>query len=156
MTRLLFTGLVLSMALLLCTATSAAASPAWYGTASVSGTVVDINTMTPVAGATVRAYPETYGARVAGVAKTDANGAFTINGLRGGPYRLQFDRSGYQHTAMLGIDVPPGGRLIEASPMAMYPEGAPVPKAASASSNVCAGLVQPGETSDVYVVCGDQ
>jgi len=140
-------GLMLAM-IAICLG-SVAASAAW--TASVSGRVVDVKTLLPVADATIRIYTER-GYDVMGKATSDAQGNFVIEGLRGGTYRLEFEKRGYQRTLELGLFIRPAERLIEAAPIAMYPDGVKVPRPASVS-DPCGSLVQPGETSDVYVIC---
>lgn len=124
------------------------ASASW--TASMSGTVVDIKTLEPVPDATVKIYTAT-GEQVMGQATSDAHGAFVITGLRGGQYRLLFEKSGYQRTVIAGIIVRPGERMIEAAPIAMYPNGVRLPN--FSMSKPCGGLVQPEATADVYIVC---
>lgn len=131
-------------------ATASIAAAAW--TASLSGTLVDIKSLQPVADATVKIYTMT-GSEVMGKATSDAHGAFSIGGLRGGQYRLQFEKSGYQRTIVAGIFVKPGERLIEAAPIAMYPNGVRLPN--FAMSKPCGALVDPNQTADVYVVCSE-
>src|SRR5579863_5037043 len=84
---------------LLATASIAAAS--WN--ASVSGRVVDVNSLRPVPAAHITIYAED-DARVLGSAVTDSRGAFVIGGLTGGLYRLRFERQGYQTTSFVGLD----------------------------------------------------
>jgi hypothetical protein len=129
-------------------ASSAVSSAAW--TASVSGRVVDVKSLAPVSGAMVSIYT-TSGITNLGTAKSDAQGNFVINGLRGGNYRLDFQKHGYTETVVAGVYVRPGERLVEAAPIAMYPHGVPVPKAVG--HNPCGSVVDPAQTADVYIVC---
>lgn len=121
-------------------------------TASVSGTVVDVKSLQPVADATIKIYANA-GSQVLGQATSDAHGGFVINGLRGGPYRLQFEKKGYQRTVIAGVYVRPNERMIEAAPIAMYPDGVPLPN--FSMSKPCGSLVNPTETADVYIVCSE-
>jgi len=131
-------------------ASASLASASW--TASLSGTVVDVKSLQPVADATVKIYANA-GSEVMGQATSDAQGAFLITGLRGGPYRLQFEKKGYQRTVVAGVFVRPGERMIEAAPIAMYPNGVALPN--FAMSKPCGNLVNPTETADVYIVCSE-
>jgi 5-hydroxyisourate hydrolase-like protein (transthyretin family) len=130
--------------------TGSLASASW--TASVSGKVVDVKTLQPVADATIKIYAAA-GSDVLGKATSDANGSFTIEGLRGGQYRLQFEKTGYQRTIITGIMVRPNERMIEAAPIAMYPRGVALPNFAMAKP--CGALVDPNQTADVYIVCSE-
>ena len=87
------------------------ASASW--TASLSGTVVDIKTLQPVADATIKVY-ENAGSQVMGKATSDAHGAFVISGLRGGHYRLQFEKPGYQRTIVAGVELGMRGKTHSA------------------------------------------
>ena len=142
--------------LLLSTAAAAALSLAILGTASaagnssLSGRVVDIKTLQPVPDAKVEAFMgSSY--RAAAKATTDAHGAFVLQGLDGGNYRVQFEKAGYQRTMIAGINVRSGERMIEAAPIAMYPNGVPLPNFAMAKP--CGSMVDPEQTADVYIVC---
>lgn len=136
-------------ALLLTIAVSnATASNSW--TAAVSGSVVDVKSLDPVADATIKIF-SAQGSRVLGRATSDEHGTFSIGGLQGGQYRLQFEKHGYQSTIVAGLYVRPGERYIEAAPIAMYPVGVPLPKVSV--SNPCGSMVDPNQTADVYVIC---
>jgi hypothetical protein len=148
MRSFLRTTVIAATAMIIASTTLASAS--W--TASMSGTIVDIKTLQPVADATVKVY-EAKGSQVLGKATSDAHGAFVISGLRGGQYRLQFEKPGYQRTIVAGVYVRPGERMIEAAPIAMYPNGVRLPN--FAMSQPCGSLIQPNETADVYVVCSE-
>jgi hypothetical protein len=143
--RMIIAGFAAAACVALC---AVAGNASW--TASVSGSVVDVNSLQPVSGAIIKVYSVT-GTRLQGSAKSDASGTFVVTGLAGGQYRLQFEGPGYQRTVVAGIYVRPTERLIEAAPIAMYPVGVPVPR--PISMNPCGSVIQPGETADVYVVC---
>lgn len=132
-------------------ATASIAMASWN--ASMSGRVVDVSSLQPVPAAHVTIYAEN-GVRELGSAVSDARGQFTISGLSGGMYRLRFQRDGYQTTSLVGITVRPNEHFIEAGPIAMYRNGVPMPKVAI--HDLCGGLVEPGQTADVYVVCDEQ
>lgn len=129
-------------------AATSIAGAAWNS--SFSGRLVDVRTMQPVAGARIKVY-EMDSYQVMGEATSDAHGAFTVSGLRGGQYRAAFYKTGYQHTMVVGIMVRPHDRFIEAAPIAMYAVGQKLPSIAL--SKPCGALVQPGQTADMYVVC---
>lgn len=129
-------------------ATASVAMASWN--ASVSGRVVDVNSLQPVPAAHITIYAED-GSRELGAATTDAKGQFAIGGLQGGMYRLTFKRAGYQTTSLVGLTVRPNEHFIEAGPIAMYPNGVAMPKVAM--HDLCGGLVEPGQTADVYIVC---
>jgi carboxypeptidase family protein len=124
------------------------ASASW--SASVSGKVVNVQTLDPVSGAIVKVYTEN-GGQVLGKATSDAGGNFVVSGLRGGLYRLQFEKHGYQGTVVAGLTIRPSERLVEAAPIAMYPDGVPLPK--MSANSPCGSLVDPQQTADVYIVC---
>jgi Carboxypeptidase regulatory-like domain len=147
MSSILRTTIAVFAALL---ASTSLALASW--TASVSGTVVDVKSLQPVADATIKIYANA-GAQVLGKSTSDAHGAFVIGGLRGGPYRLQFEKKGYQRTVIAGVYVRPAERMIEAAPIAMYPDGVPLPN--FSMSKPCGDLVNPSETADVYIVCSE-
>jgi hypothetical protein len=115
----------------------------------MSGRVVDVSSLQAVSGATIKVYAMN-GTHLMGEAMSDSQGAFVVRGLAGGEYRLVFERSGYQRTAVAGVFVDPGSMHIEAAPIAMYADGVPLPK--TAMVNPC-GLVQPLQTADEYIVC---
>ena len=131
-------------------ATASIAMASWN--ASASGRVVDVNSLQPVSAARITIYAED-GTRELGAATTDAKGQFAISGLQGGMYRLKFQRAGYQTTSLVGLTIRPNEHFIEAGPIAMYPNGVAMPKVAI--HDLCGGLVQAGQTADVYVVCDD-
>ena len=132
-------------------ATASIAMASWN--ASMSGKVVDVQSLQPVPAAHITIYAEN-GTRELGTAVSDARGQFTISGLTGGMYRLKFTRGGYQTTSLVGVTVRPNEHFIEAGPIAMYPDGVAMPKVAI--HDLCGGLVEPGQTADVYVVCDQQ
>src|SRR5215472_15839423 len=123
-------SLVVTLATAICVAMVAPAAAApWV--ASLSGTVVDIKTLQPVPDATIKVF-ENSGSQVMGQATSDARGAFLITGLKGGYYRMQFSKSGFQRTIITGVFMRPNERMIEAAPIAMYPNGVPLPNLAMA------------------------
>lgn len=132
-------------------ATASIAMASWN--ASMSGRVVDVQSLQPVPAAHVTIYAEN-GTRELGTAVSDSKGQFTVSGLTGGMYRLKFQRDGFQTTSLVGVTVRPNEHFIEAGPIAMYPNGVAMPKVAI--HDLCGGLVEPGQTADVYVVCDQQ
>jgi Carboxypeptidase regulatory-like domain/Domain of unknown function (DUF3244) len=140
----------LAIASVLAFSTMAAAAP-W--TASVTGRVVNVQSLVPVSGATIRIYTEN-GFAVQDKAVTDAQGRFTVGGLRGGQYRLEFERKGYQRTVLAGLYVRPSEKYIEAAPIAMYPNGVELPRVIG--SNPCGSAFVTGQTADVYIICSGE
>lgn len=130
------------------------ASASWFhssATAQVSGQVVSAKDDSPLAGIHVLAVPA--GTRtVEASAISDKSGRFTLRGLRGGQYRLVFDRAGYGQAYADGITVRSDDHLVMISPFAV-----PDVKLATiqqiALGPQCGNLIQPAETADVYVVC---
>ena len=141
---LLSTAAAAALALGILTTASAA------GTSSMSGRVVDVKTLQPVPDAKVEAF-QGRGFRAEAKTTTDARGEFTLTGLAGGDYRLQFEKAGYQRTMIGGVEVRSNERMIEAAPIAMYPNGVPLPNFAMAKP--CGSLIDPTQTADVYIVC---
>jgi hypothetical protein len=149
----------LAIALALVGPTISLASPAaWTGArvvadmtspAAISGRVVDSRTDTPLAGVKVSAFP--LGSTTAeATAMTDNQGQFTLNGLRGGDYRLLFERSGYPRALAAGIGVKPHDHLVLVGAFALQVN----PRVGqSRPLDPCSSLLQPGEVADVYVIC---
>jgi hypothetical protein len=140
----------LAVASVLAFTTMAAAAP-W--TASVTGRVVNVQSLVPVSGATIRIYSEN-GAVVLDKSVSDAQGNFAVGGLRGGEYRLEFERKGYQRTVLAGLYVRPSEKYIEAAPIAMYPNGVKLPRVIG--SNPCGSAFMPEQTADVYIICSGE
>jgi hypothetical protein len=81
---------------------------------------------------------------------TDDQGQFTLSGLRGGDYRLLFERSGYPKSLAAGITVKPHEHLVLISAFALESN----PRFGQVRvTNPCSSLVQPGEVADLYVIC---
>ena len=118
--------------------------------AAISGRVVDSRNDVPIAGVKVTAFP--VGSTTAeATAMTDNQGQFTLNGLRGGDYRLLFERSGYPRALAAGIGVKPHDHLVLVAAFALQMN----PRVGQARPvDPCSSLVQPGEVADVYVICG--
>jgi len=117
--------------------------------AAISGRVVDSRTDVPLAGVKVTAYHVGSTAPEAS-AMTDAQGQFTLNGLRGGDYRLLFERSGYPRALAAGIGVKSHDHLVLVAAFALQVN----PRVGQARPvDPCSSLVQPGEVADVYVIC---
>jgi 5-hydroxyisourate hydrolase-like protein (transthyretin family) len=133
-------------------ATPAAAS--WFHSnakAQISGQVVDDRYGKPLAGIQVMAVPAGT-TTVEASTISDKNGRFTVRGLRGGDYRLVFQRPGFGQAYADGIAVRSDDHLVMIAPFA-------VPNVAVAMIQElgmrpqCGNLLQSGEVADVYVVC---
>jgi 5-hydroxyisourate hydrolase-like protein (transthyretin family) len=148
--------IAIGIAALVCAAT-AFASPAaasWFHSnakAQISGQVVDDHFGKPIAGIQVMAVPA--GATIVEASTmSDKNGRFTLRGLRGGDYRLVFQRPGFGQAYADGISVRSDDHLVMIAPFA-------VPNVAVAMIQElgmrpqCGNLLNPGEVADVYVVC---
>lgn len=117
--------------------------------AAISGRVVDSRSDSPLAGVSVTAYPVGLTSAEAS-ATTDDQGQFTLSGLRGGDYRLLFERSGYPKALAAGIDVKPHDHLVLVAAFALQKN----PRSGQARQvDPCSSLVQPGDVADVYVIC---
>jgi hypothetical protein len=117
--------------------------------AAISGRVVDAKQNTLLAGVKVTAFPQGSTAAESS-AVTDAQGQFTLSGLRGGDYRLLFERSGYPKSLASGITVKPHEHLVLISAFALESN----PRFGQVRmTNPCSSLVQPGEVADLYVIC---
>lgn len=124
-----------------------AAQPVMF--AALSARVVDAKTNVPLADVKVTAYPQ--GSTVAeSTTMTDSQGQFTLTGLRGGEYRLLFERSGYPRSLAGGIGVKPHDHLVLISSFALQSKTR-LDKARLVDP--CGSLVQPGQVADVYVIC---
>jgi hypothetical protein len=118
--------------------------------AAISGRVVDSRSDSPLAGVNVTAFP--VGSTTAEArAMTDDQGQFTLTGLRGGDYRLLFERAGYPRALAAGIGVKAHDHLVLVAAFALQKN----PRVGQARPvDPCSSLVQPGEVADVYVICG--
>lgn len=124
------------------------AAAAWD--ASFTAKLVTEANRTPVSGVMVKAYTNT-GGRVMAEATSDAAGNFTLTGLRGGEYRLDFTKRGFHDTTLLGVYVTPHSNDRLNVPIAMYPMGTKVPR--FTATNPCGRLVNANQIADVYIVC---
>jgi hypothetical protein len=124
------------------------ANAAWD--ASFSAKLVVESTYAAVAGVNVKAYTMT-GGRVMAESVSGPDGVFTLTGLRGGEYRLNFSKRGYHDTTLVGVWVTPHSTDRLNTPIAMYPSNTKVPRITA--TNPCGKLVNPSQVADVYVVC---
>jgi len=131
-------------------AVSAPAVGAWD--ASLTARLVNVGDRAPVAGVEVKAYPLRGGTLLA-KAVSDEHGVITLDGLRGGEYRLDFTKSGYHDTTLVGVYVRPHQRDNMSSPIAMYPMGTKVPR--FSATNPCGKLLDPAQVADEYVICSE-
>jgi hypothetical protein len=117
--------------------------------AALSGRVVDAQSHAPLANVKITAYPQ--GSTVAEAsAMTDIHGQFTLAGLRGGDYRLLFERPGYPKSLAGGIGVKPHDHLVLISSFALQStQRSPQLRLV----DPCGSLLQPGQVADVYVIC---
>ncbi|HEY5093738.1 MAG TPA: carboxypeptidase-like regulatory domain-containing protein [Candidatus Eremiobacteraceae bacterium] len=137
-------------------ALSSSAAPGAYQVAAqtatasaISGRVVDARKNDPLAGVKVTAYR--VGSTVAdATAMTDAQGQFTLNGLRGGDYRLLFERAGYPKSLAAGIGVKPHDHLVLVAAFALQSK---TKLEQARIADPCSSLLQPGQVADVYVIC---
>lgn len=120
--------------------------------ASIHASVVDFQSRAPLAQVRVSVF-EQRGTKALATALSDKKGAFTLSNLRGGLYRLELAKPGYHETMVAGLPVKTGEHLSITGPIGMFSEKVPVP-AAQITRDPCKDLVNPGQTADVYVVCG--
>jgi len=127
--------------------TQASASAA---NASMTAQLVEEGSRAPVADVEVKAYT-LHGGYVLARAVSDAKGYFTLAGLRGGEYRLDFKKKGYHDTTLVGVYVPPHQAFRMTSAIAMYPSSMAVPR--FTATNPCGKLIDPMQVADTYVIC---
>jgi hypothetical protein len=84
-----------------------------------------------------------------GWATTDAAGRFAFNFLPAGEYTV---RQQSQGVVLARVKLPPGSSVLLASPLVIQPAEVDIDTVQPRDS--CA-LLQPKETADVYVVCGE-
>jgi hypothetical protein len=141
---------------LMCAAVAfaAPATASWFHTnakAQISGQVVDDRYGKPLDGIQVMAVPAGT-TTVEASTISDKSGRFTLRGLRGGDYRLVFQRAGSGQAYADGIAVRSDDHLVMISPFAI-PNVAVSMIQGIGMRPQCGSLIQPGQTSDVYVVC---
>ncbi len=119
--------------------------------AQISGQVVDARDGSPLPHVQILAVSAST-KDVESTAFADRTGHFTLRGLRGDSYRLVFARSGYGQAYADGITVSPSDHLVMISPFAV--QAVPVAMIQELGMRPqCGSLIQPDQTSDVYVVC---
>jgi hypothetical protein len=131
----------------------AAAGPSFaHGSSAIQGLVVDSKQNRPLASASVSAFPA-HGNQLLSVVHSASNGSFKISGLNAGDYRLFISKPGFRSVEVSGLSVAANDRMIIGFPIAMQtaPPGSTDTLQLIAR---CNSLVDPSETSDVYVVCG--
>lgn len=121
--------------------------------ASMTAQLVEEASRAPVAGVEVKMYT-LHGGYVLARAVSDQRGYFTLDGLQGGEYRLDFKKPGYHDTTLVGVYVPPHQAYRMAAAIAMYPMSMKVPR--FTATNPCGKLVDPMQVADVYVVCSEK
>jgi hypothetical protein len=122
------------------------------GTSSIQGVIVESKHNRPLPSAAVSAF-SSHTNVLAGTARSDRNGGFKISGLSAGEYRLFVTKPGYRSVEVSALTVEANDRMIIGFPIAL-------PSAIQANEDPlqvlvrCNNLVDPSETSDVYIVCG--
>jgi hypothetical protein len=115
------------------------------------GRVERSNTHASLAGAIVAAYIAPYpDARAAAV--TDAGGRFAILGLHSGTYTLRVTAGAFSPQIIDDASVDETKRVSLSKPIQL--EAAVKVLFRDGLSQLCGGLVHPGQTADVYIVCG--
>ena len=126
-------------------------------TASVQGIVVDSDRHLPVAGVLVylaaAAKPDERS--VVNSTFTDKAGSYAFKALRGGQYWLRFQRNGYDILVLENLKVDQNEAVILSSPLVLHKSAITIIDYPTHRSP-CGSLVQPGQTADVYIVCGDR
>ena len=128
-----------------------AALNAWD--ASIAGTLVQVHSTAPVDGVVVKAFTP-HGGTALSKAKSDSRGMFVLTGLRGGQYRIQFNKHGFHETAVVGLFVKPHTRLNLPGTVAMYPLGTAPPRLTGAN-DPCGFHPDSNETADAYIICSE-
>jgi Carboxypeptidase regulatory-like domain len=123
-----------------------------HGTSAIQGIVVDTKHDKPLMGASISAFAANT-KLLQGVVHSAKDGSFRIPGLATGEYRLFVTKPGYRSVEVSGLTVDENDHMIIGFPIALEaaPNTSEDPIQVLAR---CNNLVDPGETSDVYVVCG--
>ena len=119
---------------------------------SISGRVVDVRTHQPIGGAKVEVQADGATLRspkAFGAALSRKDGGFHVDGLRAGRYQIVLTKVGYSIQLLTGLSVRAGERTIVGEPIAMHPASVD-----DMQKMACNSIVQPGQSADVYVVCG--
>jgi hypothetical protein len=122
------------------------------GTSSIQGVIVESRHNRPLPSAAVSAFSSRTSV-LAGTAHSDRNGGFKISGLSAGEYKLFVTKPGYRSVEISTLTVEANDRMIIGFPIAL----SAAIQAREDPMQVlvrCNDLVDPSETSDVYIVCG--
>lgn len=120
---------------------------------SLNGLVLAAASRQPLAGVRIEAFQPALGQHVFATERTTptqtvttgADGRFALNSLVPGPATVVFSKFGYQ-SVRYDVDLIGRSGPIDSGPILMWrPEFSAMP---------CGGLVQPGQTANVYIVCG--
>ena len=121
-------------------------------TSSLHGTVVNATDRSPIPNVTVDVYAAPSTQSLA-TATTDKNGAFVIVGLPPGTYQIKLAHPTYETIILTGVKVNGANYMQLKGALAMQPAGS---DNRVARQSACTNLLQPGQTSDVYIVCSDR
>ena len=119
------------------------------GMSSITGQTLDAKTHKPVVGVRVDLYADTASPhKILAATMTRKDGTFSLAGLRGGQYRVELTKMGYEVQVLTGLTVRSSERTIIGEPIALHTASEEY-KAKMA----CNSIVRPEETGSVYVVC---
>jgi uncharacterized surface anchored protein len=124
------------------------------GTSSIQGSVTDAKHNRPLMSVMVVAF-EAHSRASLAQTETDRDGAFHFRNLGAGDYRLVMTKAGYRSIEVDGLTVETSEHMIVGTPIALQTaslgESDPIQLVAR-----CNNVVNPDETADVYVFCGNQ
>ena len=129
-----------------------AASSLANGSSAIQGLVVDSKQNRPLASASVSAFPANNN-KLAGTARSGRDGSFRIAGLAAGNYRLFISKPGFRSVEVSGLTVAENDRMIIGFPIALQVSSAGTEDPLELIAR-CNNLVDPAQTSDVYIICG--
>jgi hypothetical protein len=123
-------------------------------TFTLTGIVVHAGSRQPLAGVKVELYQPRLGQQFSWSERgepvqsitTDNTGSFELNALYAGPASLVFTKYGYQ-SIRYDVDLTGHSGDISTDPIVMW-------RLNVSALPACGSLMQPGQTANVYIVCG--
>jgi len=124
------------------------------GTSSIQGSVIDSKHNHPLMSVIVMAFGA-HSRSAFAQTQTDRDGTFHFRNLGAGDYRLVMTKAGFRSIEVDGLTVESAEHMIVGTPIALQPaspgESDPIQLVAR-----CNNIVNPDETADVYIFCGNQ
>lgn len=124
------------------------------GTSSIQGSVIDFKHNRPLMSVVVMAFGA-HSRTAFAQTQTDRDGTFHFRNLGAGDYRLLMTKAGYRSIEVDGLTVGATEHMIVGTPIALQAaspgESDPIQLVAR-----CNNVVNPDETADVYIFCGNR